>query len=108
MEHEETSEIVLVSGTCCRPSLARMEKKLERQLRATIEEMNLDTGVRIVSLSSVLAGEAPLADGQAELVHALFQKYGARFAPAGLVDQRVLFAGGAPTPDELKETLTGL
>lgn len=108
MESQKTVEIVLVSGACCAPSLAQVEKELEERLKQTIQELSLDAKVTVVSLSSVLSGKASVAEDQAQLIQALFQKYGARFAPAGLVDKRVLFAGGAPAPDKLKTALEGL
>lgn len=108
MKHEKTVEIILVSGACCSPSLAHVERELEKQLWQTVEQFGLDAEVRVVSLSSVLAGKASLANGQENLIQALFQKYGAGFVPAALVDTRVLFAGGAPPPNKLKEVLKAL
>ena len=105
---KEKLEIVMVSGACCVPSLARTEKDLEAHILQTVEQLSLDAEVKVVSLGSVLAGNDSLAKEQSQLIQALFQKYGARFAPAGLVDNRVLFAGGAPTPDKLKEILEGV
>lgn len=108
MEEQEAFEIVMVSGACCSPSLAAVEKELEKQLRQTIEQVGLPAEVRIVSLGAILAHKASLSAEQEQLIHAMFQKYGARFAPAGLVDKQVLFAGSAPTPSKLKELVTAL
>ncbi len=61
-----------------------------------------------MSLSGVLANKADVTAEQSRLLQAFFQKYGARFAPAGLAGTRVLFAGNSPTPDKLKEILQTL
>lgn len=106
---EETRvKIVMVSGACCVPSLAKTEKELETQMWQTVEELGLEAEVSVVSLGAVLAGNDSLATEQSQLIQALFQKYGTKFAPAGLVDKRVLFAGGAPAADKLKEILAGI
>jgi len=101
-------EIVMVSGACCAPNLANTEKDLEARILQTIEQLDMDAELKIVSLGAVLAGDDSLAVEQSQLIQALFQKYGARFAPAGLVDKRVLFAGSAPAQDKLKEILEAL
>ncbi len=108
MEAQGTLEIVMVSGACCSPSLATVEKELEKHLRQTVEQVGLAAQVRVVSLGSVLARKASLDTEQEQLIQAMFQKFGARFAPAGLVGNRVLFAGGAPGPNKLKEILETL
>jgi len=102
------SEIILVSGACCMPSLSGVEKDLEQRLRQKAVELGIQAEVNVVSLSAVLAGNAPIAKEQARLIQALFQKYGARMAPAGLVGERVLFAGGAPTSEKLGAMLQAL
>jgi len=101
-------EIVMVSGSCCVPSLARTEKDLEKRIRETVAELEIDAEVNVVSLGAALAGDAPVAQEQTALIQALFQKYGARMAPAGLVGKRVLFAGGAPAPEKLTALLESL
>jgi len=102
------SKIVMVSGSCCDPSLARVEKDLEKRIREMVVELEIDAEISVVSLGSVLAGDAPVAQDQATLLQALFQKYGARMAPTGLVGRRVLFAGGAPDSDKLTKLLQSL
>ena len=101
-------EIVMVSGSCCSPSLAGVEKDLEKRLRETIAELKIDAEVNVISLGAVLAGEAPVAQEQTALLQAMFQKYGVRMAPAGLVGKRVLFAGGAPAAEKLTALLESL
>ncbi len=108
MGQQKTLEILMVSGACCSPSLATMEKDLEKHLRQAIEQLGLQAEVRVVSLGAVLNGKATVTGEQSQLINALFQKYGARFAPAGLVDTRVLFAGSAPAPEKLKGILEAL
>ena len=101
-------EIVMVSGACCVPSLAKTEQDLEKRIWLTVEELGLDAEVNAVSLGSVLAGNDSLSKEQSQVIQVLFQKYGTKFAPAVLVDKRVLFAGNAPAPDKLKEILEAL
>ena len=101
-------EIVMVSGSCCSPSLAGAEKDLEKRLRETVADLDIDSEVTVVSLGAVLAGEAPVAQEQMALLQAMFQKYGVRMAPAGLVGKRVLFAGGAPAAEKLTSLLESL
>ena len=102
------SKIIMVSGVCCDPSLARVEKDLERRIRETVLELGLSAEVNIVSLGSVLSGDAPVSQEQLTLLQALFQKYGSRMAPTGLVGKRVLFAGGAPDSVKLTRLLESL
>ena len=51
-------EIVMVSGSCCSPSLAGVEKDLEARIRQTVADLGIDAEVNVVSLGAVLAGEA--------------------------------------------------
>ena len=105
MEEDKRLEITLVSGACCAPSLARVEKDLEERLRQTIQQLGLEAEIKVVSLRAVLAGKASVADDQSQMILAMFQKYGAKLAPAALIGKRFLFAGGAPSNDKLTEML---
>ena len=98
----------MVSGACCSPSLARTEKDLEKRFEEAIDLLDLDATVTVVSLGSLMAGKASISQEQMQLIQALFQRYGAKFAPAALIEDRVLFAGGAPTTEKLVELLKAL
>jgi hypothetical protein len=101
-------EIVMVSGACCAPNLAKTEADLEARILQTIQQLDMDAELNIVSLGAVLNGEDSLAAEQSQLIQALFQKYGVKFTPAGLNGTKVLFAGGASEADKMKELLGAL
>ncbi len=105
MEEQSVPHIITVSGACCMPHLARVDKVLEKNLRQAISELGAVVEVRTVGLSEVLAGGGNLSTKQKEQVLALFQRYSAAFTPAVLIDDQVRFAGPPPTVDQLKEAL---
>ena len=93
MEEKTVLQVITVSGACCMPHLARLDKALEKNLQQTISQLGIVADVRQVSLSAVLAGGGALTAKQREQILALFQKYGATFAPAVLINDQVRFAG---------------
>lgn len=103
MDTNATLRITLVSGACCVPHLARLDKALAENVRQAIERVGAEAEVRTVSLGAVLGGEESLSAQQRQQVLSLFQKYGARLAPAVLIGEQVRFAGAVPGVDQLKE-----
>lgn len=87
------------------PHLAQADKRLAKCLQEAAGQLAVAVDVHQVSLSAVLAGRGGLTPKQRDIVLALFQRHGATFAPAVMVDERVLFAGKLPTVDQLKEAL---
>ena len=108
MEEQKKIVIMLVSGACCSSSLAQADKLAEQRLRQAIEQAGIAAGVTVVSLSGVLAGTALVSTEEVQVIRALFQKFGLRFAPAALVGKRVLFVGSAPAPGVLEGLLQSL
>jgi hypothetical protein len=105
MEDKAVHEVVVVSGACCMPHLAKADKAVERTLDQVIGETGLAILVRKVGLSELLTGGGDLPAPQRQQVLALFQRYGAGFTPAVMIDGRVRFAGIQPTVSQLKEAL---
>jgi hypothetical protein len=108
MAAQGTLEITLLSGACCNPSLASAEKDLEKKIGMAARELGLDARVEVVSLSAVLAGQAAVTDSQSQVIRAMFQRYGARMAPAAMTGSRFLFAGGVPTVEKMLSILQGV
>ena len=105
MADQGNLEITLLSGSCCNPSLVQTEKDLEKRLALVIRELGLHARVKLVSLSEVLAGKGTVTEEQAQLIQAMFQRYGARLAPAAMIGKRFLFAGGSPSNEKLADML---
>ncbi len=103
MERVTTLRVVLVSGACCMPHLALLDRQLEKNIQHVAGQIATKVEVRTASLSAILAGGESLNAQQRGQVLALFQKYGARLAPAVLIGDQVRFAGGVPTVEQLKE-----
>jgi protein-disulfide isomerase len=105
MEKENELQVVTVSGACCMPHLAKQDQVLAKNLQEAISQLGITPTVQKVSLSHVLDGGGALTAKQRELILALFHQYGARCAPAVLINEQVRFAGKPPTPEQLKEAL---
>ena len=59
--------------------------------------------LQTVSLTAVLNNSDPLSEGERAHVQRLFQRAGAGFSPPVLFGQKVQFAGGVPTVEQLQE-----
>ena len=105
MEKENRLQVITVSGACCMPHLARQDQILEKNLQEALGQLGIVVEVQKVSLSAVLAGGGALTAKQREQILALFQRHGARCAPAVLINDQVRFAGKQPTVEQLKEAL---
>lgn len=105
MEEPSALSILMVSGACCSPGLAKHDQVLERNLQKALSDLGLAPEVRKVSLSVVLSGGGDLTPKQRDRVLALFHKYDVRFTPALLFGDDVRFAGSTPTLGQLKEAL---
>ncbi len=105
MAEKNALQVVTISGACCMPHLAQADKKLETSLQEAAGQLAMAVDVHKVSLSALLAGKGGLTPKQRDLVLALFQRHGATFAPAMLINDQVCFAGKLPTVDQLKEAL---
>ncbi len=106
MEEGPTLQITLVSGACCSPALGQLDKELDQNVQQAIDRAGAKVEVSRVSLSHVLHDAHSLNAQQRRQVLALFQKYGARLAPAVLIGERVRFAGSVPSVEQLSEALT--
>ncbi len=105
MDEEATLEVVLVSGACCMPHLALLDRELEKTIQQAASQIAAGVEVRTVSLSAVLNGEESLNVQQRGQVVTLFHKYGAKCTPAVLIGDHVRFAGGVPTVEQLQVAL---
>ncbi len=105
MAEKNALQVVTISGACCMPHLAQADKKLEKCLQEAAGQLAMDIDVNKVSLSALLAGKGGLAPKQRDLVLALFQRHGAAFTPAVMIDDQMVIAGRLPTVDQLKEAL---
>ena len=98
-------QVTMLSGACCMPHLAQLDKALEKSVRQVISDLGIAADVQKVSLSDVLAGGGTLTAKQRQQTLTLFQRYGATFTPALLINDQVRFAGKQPTVEQLKEAL---
>lgn len=103
MEEVSTLQIVLISGACCAPHLAQLDKELEGNVQQAIEQSGAKAEVRSVSLSALLSGGGSVTAPQQRQLLSLFQKYGAKLAPAVLIGDQVRFAGSVASVEQLKE-----
>ncbi len=106
METNDKLQITIVSGACCNPHQARYDKDLEANLIEAAAQAGITLDLQTVSLTAVLNNSDPLSDGERAQVQRLFQRSGAGFSPAVLFNQRVQFAGGVPSVDQLQEAFT--
>lgn len=100
------SQILHVSGACCSPNLARLDRALEQALTQALKDLELSIEVRKVTLSAILNNGGDLTPKQHAQIMTLFNGYGAKFTPALLIDEEVCFAGKPPTVEQLKHMLT--
>jgi protein-disulfide isomerase len=105
MDKRDELQVITVSGACCMPHLARLDQALEKNLQEALNHLGIKASVLKVSLSAVLAGDGVLTTRQREQILSLFQKRGATFTPAVLINDQVRFAGKPPTPEQLEEAL---
>jgi len=106
MDKGTTLRVVLVSGACCMPHLALLDKELEKNVQEAAGQLTVRVEAKTVSLSAVLHGKDDLNPKQRGQIRSLFQKYGARLAPAVLIGDEIRFAGNVPTVGQLKEAFT--
>lgn len=105
MSNNTSLPIILVSGACCMPHMARLDSELEKKIRQAAGELGIAVDLRKVSLGALLAGGGGLSKTQSDQILALFQAYGAKFAPALLLGDEVCFAGAQPGVEQIKERL---
>jgi hypothetical protein len=105
MAEETVVSVITVSGACCMPHLARVDRALEKNLQQAVGECGVPVEIGKVTLSAVLAGSDGLAPKQREQVLALFQRHGAGFTPAVIINDKVRFAGGQPSATQLKDAI---
>ena len=105
MTNNTSLSIILVSGACCMPHMAKLDSELEKKIHQAAGELGIPVDLRKVSLGSLLAGGGGLSKTQSDQILALFQAYGAKFAPALLFGDEVCFAGTQPAVAQIKERL---
>lgn len=105
MEHDSKLRVVTVSGACCMPHLARLDRMLAGNLKEACSQLGLTIEVHHASLSAILAGQGGLTAAEHRQIMTLFETRGATFAPAVLIGEMVRFAGKPPSADQLKAAL---
>jgi hypothetical protein len=105
MVERPNCQVTLVSGSCCAPHLAQLDRELDKNIQQALGQIAAQVEVKTVSLSSILEGPQTLNAKQRAQVLSLFQKYSARLCPAVLIGDQVRFAGSVPTVEQLKDAL---
>jgi hypothetical protein len=105
METKTTPQILIISGACCSPNLAKLDQTLEQAVTQVLKDINSTIEVRKVSLGSILNNGEKLTPKQYDQIMALFHKYGTKFTPALMVNDDVCHAGKPPSVEQLKEIL---
>lgn len=105
MESKSIPHILIVSGACCSPNLARQDQMLENALQQAVSDLGLSVEIKKVSLSQVLYSSGQLTSQQHQQISALFQAYNTRFTPALFFGDELQFAAKVPLVDQIKEAL---
>ena len=103
METNDKLLITIVSGACCNPHQARYDKDVETNLIQAAAQAGITLDLQTVSITAVLDNSDPLSEAERTQVQQLFQRAGAGFSPAVLFNQKVQFAGGVPSVEQLQE-----
>lgn len=111
----EVDSIAMLSAVCCNPRAAHMDQELRRNLEHALAELRLDVPIYVETITAAqaqLRSVTPCLEPEQQRLIAsvltLFQSHGLGVFPILIVNRKVAFYGGVPTPDMLLRRLPAL
>jgi len=101
----KTIAIVILSGSCCNPSLASVDEKVKNRIEELATKKQLTIDIKVVSIASVAMGGLGLGKDIGDAVRSLISEKGMSVLPIIIFDTTIAFYGGLASVELIEEKL---
>jgi len=100
--------VVILSGSCCNPSLANVDDKIQTRVKELAEKSELEVNISVVSISAAaFGGVAGVSKEVDESIRRLIANKGMSVLPVVIFNGKVAFYGGLASAVLIEEKLRG-
>jgi len=100
--------VIILSGTCCNPSLASVDEKIQTQIKEIAKKGEIQVNISIITISAAaFGGIAGVSRGVDTFIRSLISDKGMSILPVVLFDGKVAFYGGLASVTLIEEKLKG-
>ena len=97
--------VVILSGSCCNPSLAGLDEKIQARVKGIAEEIQLQIRTSVVSISIAAFGGTGLSKEVDKTIRELVAEKGMSVLPVVIFDDKIAFYGGLASAELIEKKL---
>jgi len=98
--------VVILSGSCCNPSLASVDEKIQKRIKGVAEKGEIQVNISFVTISAAaFGGIAGVSKDVDTLIRGLITDKGMSVLPVVLFDGNIAFYGGLASAALIEEKL---
>ena len=98
---------VILSGSCCSPSLADLDGKVQARIKEIAEKIQVQVNIRIVTISAAAFGGLGLSKAVDTEIRKLVADKGMSVLPIVIFGGTIAFHGGVASANLVEEKLRG-
>ena len=104
----KTVNAVILSGTCCNPSLASVDEKIQTRIKDVADKGEIQVNISIVTISAAaFGGIVGVSKDVDTTIRGLIADKGMSVLPVVLFDSNIAFYGGLASAVLIEEKLKG-
>ena len=104
----KTVNVIILSGSCCNPSLASVDDKIQTRIKELAEKSGLQTNISVVTISAAaFGGVIGVSKDVDTSIRSLIADKGMSVLPVVLFNGEIAFYGGLASAALIEEKLKG-
>ena len=104
----KTVNVVILSGSCCNPSLASVDEKIHVRIKELADKNELQTNISVVTISAAAFGGVVGVSKEVDTtIRCLIADKGMSVLPVVLFNGNIAFYGGLASAALIEERLKG-
>jgi len=104
----KTVNAIILSGTCCNPSLASVDEKIQTRIKEVAEKGEMQVNISVVTISAAaFGGIVGVSKDVDAIIRGLIADKGMSVLPVVLFDGSIAFYGGLASAALIETKLKG-
>ena len=101
----KTVSVIILSGSCCSPSLAGLDGKVQARIKEVAEKLQVQVNIELVTISAAAVGGLGLCKEVDGTIRSLISDKGMSVLPVVLFNGAIAFYGGLASVALVEEKL---